>query len=57
MAAGDEKAPITDRIGRYRDAGVTEFAARVVPLGADPVARTASRKRTQEFIADISAEF
>ena len=56
MAAGDERAVLT-RLRSYRDAGVTDLAARIVPLGADPVARTASRKRTQEFIADISAEF
>jgi len=34
MAAGDEAA-ITERLRRYRDAGVTDLAARVVPLGAD----------------------
>ncbi len=56
MAAGDERAVLT-RLRSYRDVGVTDLAARIVPLGADPVARTASRKRTQEFIADISAEF
>jgi F420-dependent oxidoreductase-like protein len=56
MAAGDERAVLT-RLRRYRDAGVTDLAARIVPLGADPAARTASRLRTQEFIADIRAEF
>ena len=55
MAAGDERAVLT-RLRRYRDAGVTDLAARIVPLGADPAARTASRMRTQEFIADIMAE-
>ena len=54
MAAGDEKA-ITDRINRYRDAGVTEFAARVVPLGDDAPSRLASRQRTQEFLATMLA--
>jgi F420-dependent oxidoreductase-like protein len=56
MAAGDERAVLT-RLRRYRDAGVTDLAARIVPLGADPAARTASRMRTQQFIADIVAEF
>ena len=56
MAAGDERAVLT-RLRRYRDAGVTDLAARIVPLGADPAARTGSRQRTQEFIADIRAEF
>ena len=55
MAAGDERAVLT-RLRRYRDAGVTDLAARIVPLGADPTARTASRIRTQEFIADIRAD-
>ena len=55
MAAGDERAVLT-RLRKYRDAGVTDLAARIVPLGADPAARTASRMRTQEFIADIMAE-
>jgi F420-dependent oxidoreductase-like protein len=55
MAAGDERAVLT-RLRRYRDAGVTDLAARIVPLGADPAARTASRMRTQEFIGDIMAE-
>jgi F420-dependent oxidoreductase-like protein len=53
MAAGDEKA-ITERIGRYRDAGVTEFAARVVPIGPDADSRLASRQRTQEFLASLT---
>jgi F420-dependent oxidoreductase-like protein len=55
MAAGDERAVLT-RLRRYRDAGVTDLAARIVPLGADPAARTASRMRTQELIGDIMAE-
>jgi hypothetical protein len=56
MAAGDERA-VLGRLRRYRDAGVTDLAARIVPLGADPAARTASRLRTQEFIAHIRSEF
>ena len=55
MAAGDESA-IRARLRRYRDAGVTDLAARVVPLGADPSARTASRRRTQEFLATLGPE-
>ncbi len=56
MAAGDERAVLT-RLRGYRDAGVTDLAARIVPLGADPATRTASRLRTQEFIAGIRGEF
>jgi F420-dependent oxidoreductase-like protein len=52
MAAGDEAA-VTARLRRYRDAGVTDLAARVVPLGDDAAARSASRQRTQEFLASL----
>lgn len=55
MAAGDE-AIILARLRRYRDAGVTDLAARVVPLGADATQRQASRRRTQEFIASLVSE-
>jgi hypothetical protein len=53
MAAGDESM-ILARLNRYRDAGVTDLAARVVPLGDDAKTRTESRRRTQEFLASLS---
>lgn len=53
MAAGDEST-VLDRLRRYRDAGVTDLAARVVPLGDDAKTRGESRRRTQEFLASIS---
>ena len=56
MAAGDEKQ-VRARIQRYRDAGVTDLAARVVPLGRDPEERRKSRDRTQAFIAALIDEF
>lgn len=52
MAAGDESAVLA-RLHRYRDAGVTDLAARVVPLGDDVATRTASRERTQKFLASL----
>lgn len=52
MAAGSE-ATVLNRLQRYRDAGVTDLAARVVPVGRDPEAREATRKRTQEFLASL----
>jgi F420-dependent oxidoreductase-like protein len=55
MAAGDESA-IRTRLARYRDAGVTDLAARIVPLGGDAAARMASRRRTQEFLANLCPE-
>jgi F420-dependent oxidoreductase-like protein len=52
MAAGDE-ATVLARLRRYRDAGVTDLAARVVPLGEDSKSRGESRRRTQDFLASI----
>jgi F420-dependent oxidoreductase-like protein len=52
MAAGEESAIVT-RLQRYRDAGVTDLAARVVPIGDEPEARLESRRRTQEFLATL----
>lgn len=56
MAAGDEAA-ILARLRRYRDAGVTDLAARVVPLGENARTRRESRRRTQQLLAALSAEF
>jgi F420-dependent oxidoreductase-like protein len=55
MAAGDEST-ILARLKRFRDAGATDLAARIVPLGGDAVARLASRRRTQEFLASLCPE-
>ncbi len=55
MAAGDEST-ILARLHRYRDAGVTDLAARIVPLGNDTTARRDSKRRTQEFLASIRPE-
>jgi F420-dependent oxidoreductase-like protein len=52
MAAGDESAVLT-RLRRYRDAGVTDLAARIVPLGKDATQRGESRLRTQEFLSSL----
>jgi alkanesulfonate monooxygenase SsuD/methylene tetrahydromethanopterin reductase-like flavin-dependent oxidoreductase (luciferase family) len=56
MAAGDESA-VVERLRNYRDAGVTDLAVRVIPLGKSPDDRTASRRRTQEFVASLLPEF
>jgi F420-dependent oxidoreductase-like protein len=55
MAAGDESA-ILERLRSYRDAGVTDLAARVVPLGDDPASRAESWRRTQAFLATLTPE-
>jgi F420-dependent oxidoreductase-like protein len=52
MAAGDESAVLA-RLRRYRDAGVTDLAARVVPRGKDVGERAESRRRTQEFLSSL----
>jgi F420-dependent oxidoreductase-like protein len=52
MAAGDETA-VLDRLRRYRDAGVTDLAVRIVPLGKDIGERAASRRRTQQFLSSL----
>jgi F420-dependent oxidoreductase-like protein len=52
MAVGDESAVLA-RLRRFRDAGVTDLGARVVPLGPDADAREASRRRTMEFLASL----
>src|SRR5215469_11956442 len=43
LAAGDESA-VLDRLRAFRDAGVTDLAARVVALGSNREARIESRK-------------
>jgi F420-dependent oxidoreductase-like protein len=53
MAVGGESA-VVDRLRRYRDAGITDLAARVVPLGEDAKTRRESRRRTQDFLASLS---
>src|SRR4051794_4385135 len=55
MAAGDE-ATVLARLRRYRDAGVTDLAARVVPFGVDARSRGESRRRTQDFLASVDLD-
>jgi len=55
MAVGDESA-IAARLRSFRDAGVTDLAARVVPIGSDSAQRTESRRRTREFLATLCPE-
>jgi F420-dependent oxidoreductase-like protein len=52
MAAGDEAA-VVNRLRRYRDAGATDLAARIVPLGKDATERSNSRRRTHEFLSSL----
>lgn len=55
MAAGSE-ATVLERLRRYHGAGVTDLAARVVPVGPDDAARRESRRRTTQFLASLRDE-
>jgi F420-dependent oxidoreductase-like protein len=55
VAAGDESA-IVERLQRFRDAGVTDLAARILPLGDDPDERRTSRQRTRAFLDTLTSE-
>ena len=55
LAAGDESS-IADRLRGFRDAGVTDLAVRILPLGSDRAARVESRRRTQAFLASLCPE-
>jgi hypothetical protein len=49
---GDETA-VTRRLQSYRDAGVTDLAATIFPVGDDSAA---SRRRTWELLASLAPE-
>ncbi len=55
LAAGDETA-VVDRLRSFRDAGVTDLAVRVLPLGEDRAARIESRERVSSFLASLCPE-
>jgi F420-dependent oxidoreductase-like protein len=55
MAAGSESA-VEARLRRFRDAGATDLAARIVPFGSDRDSRIESRRRTQAFLASLCPE-
>lgn len=53
LAAGDEEA-IAARFRSFRDAGATDLAVRILPLGPDRDARRASWERTRALVASLS---
>jgi alkanesulfonate monooxygenase SsuD/methylene tetrahydromethanopterin reductase-like flavin-dependent oxidoreductase (luciferase family) len=55
-AVGDEAA-ITARFKSFADAGVTDLSVRLLPIGNGRDELIASKNRTREVIAGISAEF
>jgi F420-dependent oxidoreductase-like protein len=54
-AAGGEAA-VLERLRRFRDAGVTDLAVRVLPYGPDRTARLEARERTLSFLASLCPE-
>jgi alkanesulfonate monooxygenase SsuD/methylene tetrahydromethanopterin reductase-like flavin-dependent oxidoreductase (luciferase family) len=55
LAAGDETA-IVERLQRFRDAGATDLAVRLLPIGPDREARIESRARTEAFLASLGPD-
>lgn len=55
LVAGDE-ADVLAALERYRDAGVTDFSARLVPYGKTRDARIESRDRTTAYLASVCPE-
>jgi F420-dependent oxidoreductase-like protein len=56
LAAGDEAA-IAARLARFRDAGVTDFSARILPFGRDRKERLESRRRSEALLASLATAF
>ncbi|HWI43170.1 MAG TPA: TIGR03564 family F420-dependent LLM class oxidoreductase [Nocardioides sp.] len=55
LIAGDESA-VAKGLARYRDAGATDAAIRVLPYGSSRDERIASRDRTIQLCADLRTE-
>jgi hypothetical protein len=55
LAAGDESA-VRARLCGFRDAGVTDLAVRVLPLGSNRDARITSRDRTLAYLSSLCPE-
>lgn len=55
LIAGDESA-VAKGLARYRDAGATDVAVRVLPYGSSRDERIASRDRTIQLCADLRPE-
>jgi F420-dependent oxidoreductase-like protein len=53
LVAGSEKS-VEERLRSFGAAGVTDFSARVVPIGGDPDELAASLQRTREFLASLA---
>jgi F420-dependent oxidoreductase-like protein len=56
MSAIGTEADIERRLRSYRDAGATDFSARILPLGKGKEEIVASSRRTREFLASLAPE-
>ena len=59
VGAGEEvvqQDAVVDRLRSFRDAGVTDLAVRVLPLGADRNARIESKNRTLALLSSLCPE-
>jgi F420-dependent oxidoreductase-like protein len=56
MSAIGTEADIERRLRSYRDAGTTDFSARILPLGSTKDEIVASSRRTREFLASLAPE-
>lgn len=54
VAGGEDE--ILNRLQQFRDAGTTDLAVRVLPLGSDRASRVESKRRTLEFLASLCPE-
>jgi F420-dependent oxidoreductase-like protein len=55
LAVGSE-ASVVERLGRFRDVGVTDLGVRIVPFGANRDERIESRRRTETFLSSLCPE-
>jgi hypothetical protein len=56
MSAIGTEVDIETRLRSYRDAGATDFSARILPLGSGKEEIVASSRRTREFLASLAPE-
>ncbi|MFK7894557.1 MAG: TIGR03564 family F420-dependent LLM class oxidoreductase [Myxococcota bacterium] len=56
LIAGDEAA-VRARLQRFADAGTTDLAVRVLPLGSNRDERIASKERTIDFLSSLCPSF
>jgi F420-dependent oxidoreductase-like protein len=57
MSAIGTETDIEARLRSYRDAGATDFSARILPLGRGKEEIVASSRRTREFLSSLAPEF